>query len=138
MSDRVVIRSIEKHGPSVWLPEERLKAALFGALVPVPLSILLSGLITQYIPGPLGLTLNLMCFLMNGLGVDLVLTPLCAYVVDIMRERSAEVLAVTMYVLDLRLVLHSFVALQLLSINVVGCRVDTGHPEHQAHWCRGY
>ncbi|KAF8916710.1 major facilitator superfamily domain-containing protein [Mucidula mucida] len=69
---------------------ERLKAALFGALVPVPLSILLSGLITQYIPGPLGLTLNLMCFVMNGLGVDLVLTPLCAYVVDIMRERSAN------------------------------------------------
>ncbi|KAF9026821.1 MFS general substrate transporter [Hymenopellis radicata] len=118
LADRVVIRSIEKHGPSVWRPEERLKAALFGALVPVPLSILLSGLITKYIPGPLGLSLNLICFFMNGIGVDLVLTPLCAYVVDIMRERSAEVLAATISFRSM--LLAAALTLAIPSIKLIG------------------
>lgn len=91
-----VIRAIEKYGKDHWLPEERLKGALFGTLVPVPLSILASGLVTTYVPGALGLTLNLICFFVNGVGVDLVLTPLTAYSVDIMRDRSAEVMAASM------------------------------------------
>lgn len=101
LSDYFVIRAIEKHGPEGWAPEERLKAAIFGVLVPVPLSILLSGIFTAYVPGPLGLVLNLGCFFMNGVGVVLVLTPMSAYTVDILHDRSAEVLAATMYVISL-------------------------------------
>ena len=65
-------------------------------LIPVPLSVLASGLVTTYVAGPIGLTLNLLCFFVNGVGVDLVLTPLAAYAVDIMRDQSAEVMAASM------------------------------------------
>ena len=40
-----------------------------GALVLVPLSVLLSGLLTGYLPGTLGLVLNLLCLFVNELGV---------------------------------------------------------------------
>lgn len=98
LSDRAVIRAIKKHGPTNWLPEERLKGSILGAILPVPLSVLFSGLITKYIGGPLGLVLNLLCFFMNGIGVDMCLAPLSAYTVDILHDRSAEVLAAGMYV----------------------------------------
>ncbi|KAK0455358.1 MFS general substrate transporter [Desarmillaria tabescens] len=93
LSDRVVIASRKKYGINSWRPEERLKAALVGALILVPLPVLLSGLITQYVDGELGLVLNLTCFFINGVGVNTVLTPLAAYMVDIMHSRSAEVMA---------------------------------------------
>lgn len=53
----------------VWYPEDRLRAALSGALVIIPLSMVLSGIVTEYIDGPIGLTLNLVCFFLNGFGV---------------------------------------------------------------------
>ncbi|KAK0453764.1 MFS general substrate transporter [Armillaria borealis] len=90
LSDRVVIASRTKYGTDIWRPESRLIAALPGAMLPVPLSVLLSGLVTHFVEGKVGLILNLFCFFMNGIGVDLVLTPATAYAVDVVHERSAE------------------------------------------------
>lgn len=98
------------------MPEDRLRATLFGALVLVPFSVLISGLATQFIPGALGITINVACLFANGVAVrsnsplfcnrcnlgadnedisqvDLVLTPSSSYYVDILHSRSAEVWA---------------------------------------------
>ncbi|TFK65167.1 MFS general substrate transporter [Pluteus cervinus] len=91
ISDRIVVQWREKRGR--WYPEDRLRAAFWGALVFVPLSTLFCGLLTEYVPGTLGLVLNLICFFFNGIGVDLVLAPAAAYVVDVLRDRSAEGMA---------------------------------------------
>ncbi|TFK35473.1 major facilitator superfamily domain-containing protein [Crucibulum laeve] len=92
ISDRIVVRWREKRG-GVWYPEDRLRATLSGALIFVPLSVLISGLLTEYVPGRVGLTLNLVCLFMNGIGVDIVLSPSAAYNVDVMHARSAESMA---------------------------------------------
>ena len=75
----------------------------------VPVSVTLSGFTTAYVGGTLGLVINLVCFFTNGTGVSrlpdapdadasfhqvhMVLTPIGAYTVDIMPDRSAEVMA---------------------------------------------
>ena len=64
----------------------------------VPLSVLFSGLVTQFVPGRVGLVLNLVALFVNGLGVDFVLTPSTAYIVDILHQRSAEATAASMCV----------------------------------------
>jgi len=61
----------------------------------VPFSVLFSGLFTQFVEGPIGLVLNLICLFINGIGVILALAPTSAYGVDVMRSRSAEVIATT-------------------------------------------
>ncbi|TFK64589.1 MFS general substrate transporter [Pluteus cervinus] len=91
ISDKIVVQWREKRGR--WYPEDRLRASIWGALVFVPLSTLFSGLLTQYVPGTLGLVLNLVCLFFNGVGVDLTLSPAAAYIVDVLRERSAEGMA---------------------------------------------
>ena len=53
----------------VWVPEDRLRGAQLGAATLVPLSILASGALTTFVPGRLGLVLNLCCFFVNGVGV---------------------------------------------------------------------
>ncbi|KAJ7647598.1 MFS general substrate transporter [Roridomyces roridus] len=95
LSDRVVIKWRARRG-GVWVPEDRLRGTLFGAATLVPLSVLLCGLVTHYVDGPVGLVLNLILFFLNGLGVDLVLSPSSAYCVDIMHSRSAEMMAASM------------------------------------------
>ncbi|CAA7262068.1 unnamed protein product [Cyclocybe aegerita] len=91
-SDQLVIRYQKARG-GVWYPEDRLRATILGALFLVPLSVLFSGLLTEYIHGRVGLMLNLICLFMNGIGVDFVLSPSAAYVVDVMHSRSAEAMA---------------------------------------------
>ncbi|TFK65161.1 MFS general substrate transporter [Pluteus cervinus] len=91
LSDRIIIRWRQKRGK--WYPEDRLRATLLGALVFTPLSILFCGLLTEYVPGTLGLVLNLICLFFNGIGVDLVLSVSAAYLVDVLQDRSAESLA---------------------------------------------
>lgn len=99
-----------------WLPEDRLRVTMFGIALMVPFSVLLSGFITRYVPGNLGIVLNLACLFVNGLGVsvlaskhngggwmltrinitdqvDFVLGPSAAYNVDIMHSKSAEIMA---------------------------------------------
>ncbi|KAG1782020.1 major facilitator superfamily domain-containing protein [Suillus placidus] len=91
LSDTMVAKwKVKRKG--IWVPEDRLRAVLVGGLL-VPLSVGLSGLVTAYIAGPLGLVLSLLCLLMNGIGVDFVLTPIGSYNVDVLQSRSAEVMA---------------------------------------------
>ncbi|KAJ8093432.1 hypothetical protein PM082_020289 [Marasmius tenuissimus] len=94
LSDKVVTRMRRKRG-GVWCPEDRLRPTLLGAALCVPLSVLGVGIITKYVPGTVGLTLNMICFFFNGFGVDMVLSPSSAYIVDIMHSRSAESVAAT-------------------------------------------
>lgn len=58
-----------KRRGGVWVPEDRLRAALWGAGVCTPLSVLLTGLTIKYVPGTPGLVLNLMWMFLNGIGV---------------------------------------------------------------------
>ncbi|KAI0062171.1 MFS general substrate transporter [Artomyces pyxidatus] len=94
ISDRIVIKWKKRRGGQ-WVPEDRLRGAKGGMLFFVPVSVLLAGVVTKYVGGTPGIVLNLVCLFVNGLGVDLVLTPVAAYNVDIMHSRSAEVMAVT-------------------------------------------
>ncbi|KXN87022.1 Quinidine resistance protein 1 [Leucoagaricus sp. SymC.cos] len=91
ISDRITREWKLKRG--FWYPEDRLRASLIPALVFVPGSVLCSGLLTQFVPGPIGLTLNLLCLFINGFGVDMVLGPAAAYVVDILQSQSAQAMA---------------------------------------------
>ncbi|KAF5330126.1 hypothetical protein D9611_010544 [Ephemerocybe angulata] len=93
ISDAIVVRMRAKRG-GVWYPEDRLRIALPGALFLAPASIWASGFVTEYVESKtLGLSLNLLCLFLNGLGVDFVLSPLASYVVDVMHTRSAESMA---------------------------------------------
>ncbi|KAL1666261.1 major facilitator superfamily domain-containing protein [Schizophyllum commune] len=64
LSDKALTQG---HGERLC-PEDRLRAALLGAGILVPLSALSAGLIVHLVPGPLGLAMNLICFFMNGIG----------------------------------------------------------------------
>lgn len=68
LSDRVVVGWREKRN-GLWVPEDRLRAALPGALVLLPLSVMLSGVFTHYVDGTTGLMLNLGCLFVSGIGV---------------------------------------------------------------------
>ena len=92
MADRAVITWRKRRG-GVWVPEDRLRATLWGMAVFVPMSVLLAGLTTRFIPGTPGIVLNLMWLFMNGIGVDITLTPMSSYYVDILHSKSAETLA---------------------------------------------
>ncbi|KLO19712.1 MFS general substrate transporter [Schizopora paradoxa] len=76
-----------------WVPEDRLRVTMIGAVFLVPLSVLCSGVFTRFVPGTLGIVLNLICLFANGLGVDFVLSPSAAYNVDVVHSRSAEIMA---------------------------------------------
>lgn len=67
----IVVRKGRARRNGVWYPEDRLRATWLGGLFMVPISIAASGLITQYVDGTVGLTLNLLCFFTNGMGVCL-------------------------------------------------------------------
>ena len=79
LSDRVVFYYRKKRG-GAWYPEDRLRTALPAALILVPLSILMSGILTKYVPGTLGLMLNFVCLFVNGLGVIFLIDFLLYYI----------------------------------------------------------
>lgn len=66
VSDKIVIKYKRIRG--YWYPEDRLRASFSGAFL--PFSVLASGLITKYIPGTIGLALNLVCLFISGVGVS--------------------------------------------------------------------
>ena len=68
LSDRIVVKWRKERGGE-WYPEDRLKGTLFVAGVLVPLSVLGCGFVTTYVPGKIGLALNLICLFVNGFGV---------------------------------------------------------------------
>ncbi|OJA12283.1 hypothetical protein AZE42_11056 [Rhizopogon vesiculosus] len=92
MSD-IVVRKWRARRKGVWYPEDRLRATWIGGLFMVPMSIGASGLLTTYVGGPIGLSLNLLCLFINGMGVDFVLGPIISYNVDVLHSRSAEISA---------------------------------------------
>ena len=68
LSDKIVVKCRKERGGE-WYPEDRLRITLFSAGVVVPLSTLGCGFLTTYVPGKIGLALNLICLFVNGLGV---------------------------------------------------------------------
>lgn len=68
ISDRVIVQWREKRNGRL-VPEDRLRAALPGALIFLPIPVLLSGVFTHYVSGTPGLVLNMLCFFVSGIGV---------------------------------------------------------------------
>lgn len=77
VSDRTIVKWRQRRGGE-WLPEDRLRTALPVAFTLVPLSVLTSGFVTQYVSGETGIVFNLLCLLANGIGVCLVCLALVA------------------------------------------------------------
>ncbi|KAG6915570.1 hypothetical protein DXG01_010906 [Tephrocybe rancida] len=92
LSDVILARS-RKERSGVWCPEDRIKGTLFSAATLVPISVLSFGLVNKYVGGTTGLSLTLICLFVNGAGVQMVLGPTAAYLIDIMPSRSAETVA---------------------------------------------
>ena len=53
-----------------WVAEDRLRAALFGAIWLLPLSVALFGVVNAYIDGTRGLVVCFVCLFMTGIGVS--------------------------------------------------------------------
>ena len=70
----IVVRKWRARRKGVWYPEDRLRATWIGGLFMVPLSMAASGLLTTYVGGPIGLSLNLLCLYTGGMGVSLCLS----------------------------------------------------------------
>ncbi|KAI0341463.1 MFS general substrate transporter [Trametopsis cervina] len=96
-SDRLIV-SLRKSRGGVWIPEDRLRATLFGGIVLTPLSILVSGIATQFMEGRVSMIINFVCLVANGLGVSIVFNPANAYLVDILHHQSAQVTSANMAV----------------------------------------
>jgi len=92
ISDNVIIQW-RKRRNGQWVPEDRLRGAMFAAGILVPVPIMLSGIVTHFVPGLVGIVINLMCLFINGIGVDMVLTPAASYNVDVMSKNSAEIMS---------------------------------------------
>ncbi|KAH8119918.1 MFS general substrate transporter [Phellopilus nigrolimitatus] len=117
VSDKIVVRWLKRRN-GVWVPEDRLRGTIVGASILVPMSVLLSGVFTHFVPGKIGIALNLVCLFANGLGVDFVLSPAAAYSVDILHSRSTEIMAANN---GLRgILLAAVTTLILPSINSIG------------------
>ncbi|KAG2744938.1 MFS general substrate transporter [Suillus brevipes Sb2] len=114
----VVLRKWQKKRKGVWSPEDRLRAIWIGGLFMVPLSIGVSGLLTAYVGGSIGLLLNLLCLFVNGMGVVFVLNPIGSYNVDVVHTQSAEITAANVCVRSL--ILSIVTALVIPSIEHVG------------------
>ena len=79
ISDRIVVYCRKKRGGE-WCPEDRLLVTLPGALTFVPLSVLISALLTEYVPGTFGLMLNLICLFISGFGVNFLIASVSLFV----------------------------------------------------------
>ncbi|KAF8421123.1 MFS general substrate transporter, partial [Boletus edulis BED1] len=94
ISDMMVRRG-KKERKGVWVPEDRLRAVWIGQLVLVPISVTLVSLVTTYVDGTIGLVMSLHQWRWRSIHqVNMALTPMGAYTIDIMPSRSAEVMAV--------------------------------------------
>ncbi|KAJ8582381.1 MFS general substrate transporter [Rhizopogon salebrosus TDB-379] len=113
----ILMRRWGSRRKGVWYPEDRLRATWIGGLFMVPLSIAASGLLT-YVSGPIGLSLNLLCLHMNGMGVDFVLNPINSYHVDVAQSRSSEITAVCTAVRSL--IISAATAVVIPSIERIG------------------
>ncbi|KAK7437130.1 hypothetical protein VKT23_018753 [Stygiomarasmius scandens] len=92
ISDRIVVACRAARG-GVWYPEDRLRGTLIGAGVFVPVSMVGVGVGATWGSGVPGFILCIVSLFLNGIGVDFVLSPISAYIVDILHTRSAESMA---------------------------------------------
>ena len=76
LSDRAIVVWRERRG-GVWVPEDRLRAAIWGAAFCVPVSTLAAGLTMKYVPGLPGIAIMLVCLFLNGVGVRSLLAWWC-------------------------------------------------------------
>ncbi len=54
----------------MWIGEDRLRATYLGGAVFAPMSILVSGLLTQFWKGNGSFIPNMICLIVNGIGVS--------------------------------------------------------------------
>ena len=66
----LMIKKWRKKRAGKWVAEDRLRAALFGAIWLVPSSVALFGVANAYVDGTPGLALCLVCLFINGVGVS--------------------------------------------------------------------
>jgi len=92
ISDQIIIKW-RKRRLGKWVPEDRLRAALFAAGVMTPISALLVGITTQYVLGLVGLVINFICLFINGVGTDMIITPIASYLVGVLPMQSAEIMS---------------------------------------------
>ncbi|KAI1785644.1 MFS general substrate transporter [Ganoderma leucocontextum] len=117
LADRAVILRRERRD-GVWLPEDRLRATIWGAAVLVPVSVLAEGVTIKYVPGLPGIVLIVASLFMNGVGLLVVLTPCSSYFVDVLHDRSAESMAASS---SFRALVAAFVTAGMLPlINAIG------------------
>lgn len=89
-ADGIVRKWIEKRG--YRKPEDRLRAALIGTAIILPLSSFVYGWLLHFNKG--GLAPPILMLVINGVGTQMFFTPLNTYLVDAMQKRSAEAIAV--------------------------------------------
>ncbi|KAJ3478566.1 hypothetical protein NLI96_g9670 [Meripilus lineatus] len=124
LSDKTVAKWRE-HRAGVWVPEDRLRVTLFGALFAVPLSLLSYGLITENVRGTPGIVLDLVCLFVHGVGLDWILSPCSSYLVDVLHSHSAEAMAANLTLrgsitsLASALVIPSVETIGLISTNTI-------------------
>ncbi|GJJ15289.1 hypothetical protein Clacol_009565 [Clathrus columnatus] len=94
IADATVVRGRKRrHGR--WYPEDRLLATVPAGLVLVPFALIIFAYTITYIPGKLGLWISLTCLFVSGMGADMIVTTTCTYLVDILRTRGAEAVALS-------------------------------------------
>ncbi|KAF8581941.1 MFS general substrate transporter [Ramaria rubella] len=92
VSDITVAKWIQRRS-SKFIPEDRLRSSLVAGGVVMPLSLLAIGLTMQFWTSIGGLALSLVLLFISGVGVMGVLAVCNTYLVDVMQDRSAEVIA---------------------------------------------
>ncbi|KAF8521614.1 major facilitator superfamily domain-containing protein [Hysterangium stoloniferum] len=93
LADMAVVRGRDRR-QGKWNPEDRLLAAIPGALFIIPCALITFALSVVFIPGKVGLTISLIALFFNGMGVDMVVASTSTCLVDMFRSQSAEVMAV--------------------------------------------
>ncbi|KAM0750703.1 MFS general substrate transporter [Meredithblackwellia eburnea MCA 4105] len=89
-----VLKTWLKKRNGVYVPEDRLKATLIGGGFILPVSVLVLGWTMEYVGGTGGIVAAVILLVVDGIGLMIVLTPANTYCVDVMQDRSAEVVAV--------------------------------------------
>ncbi|KAF8590682.1 MFS general substrate transporter [Ramaria rubella] len=92
ISDATVARWIARRS-SGFIPEDRLRASLVPGGLITPLSLLGTGLTMQFWTSTGGLGLSLVFLFASGIGLMGILAVCNTYLVDVMQDRSAEVIA---------------------------------------------
>ncbi|GAA6052771.1 hypothetical protein NBRC10513_006828 [Rhodotorula toruloides] len=92
-ADWTLKRWLKRRG-GVYVPEDRLYAALIGGGVILPCSVLALGWVLDKGTGKVGLAFAVILLFIDGIGLMCVLTPSNTYCVDVMPLRSSEVIAV--------------------------------------------